>query len=532
MHDEAADTGLDLRGVMRVLRRRLPVLLACVVLVPLAAVVASLLQEDRYTAKATLLFRDPQIDQTLFGSNPPQTGDPTREAATNVQLVSLDVVMEETAKALGGSFTRDSVRDAVEISGAQDADLVTIEATDSDPEMAARIANTFAAEYIEFRRRADRQMINETTRLVERRLAELSSEELDSPTGRVLRKRLEELEILASLQTGNVEQVQVAEPPSERSAPQPMRNGVIGVVLGLMLGIGAALLMDRLDRRLRDPEEAAEIFERPILTLVPEAEALADPDRPLPAAVAEAFRMLRANLRYFNVDSDVRSVIVTSAQPGDGKSTVAWKLASATAATRTRVLLIEADLRRPTLSRWMHQSPRVGLSALLSGQATLADAVTAVRLGEGNGSVPEYELDVIFAGALPPNPDELMESEQMRELLRKAEGDYELVVIDTPPTSFVADAIPLLREASGVLVVIGLDRTSRDAARHLAEQLRNLNARVLGVVINHLRVRGFGYGYGYGYGYYGGSAPGRDGEGQKPEGQRALVRTNGAQTEE
>jgi receptor protein-tyrosine kinase len=398
--------------------------------------------------------------------------------------------------------------------------------------MAARIANTFATEYIEFRRRSDREMIQETTQLVERRLAELSPGELEGPTGRVLQRRLEELEILASLQTGNVEQVQVAEPPEERSAPKPMRNGLIGVVLGLMLGAGAALLLDRLDRRLRDPEEAAEIFERPILTLIPEAEALAEPDRPLPAAVAEAFRMLRANLRYFNVDREVRSVIVTSAQPEDGKSTVAWQLASAAAATGTRVLLIEADLRRPTLSRWMHRAPRVGLSAFLTGQAELDEAVERVKLGEGNGSLPAHELDVIFAGGPPPNPDELMESERMRELLREAESDYELVLIDTPPTSVVADAVPLLREASGVLVVARLDQTTRDAARQLNEQLRNLKARVLGVVINHLRVRGFGYGYGYGYGYYGESVPGRDGDGPTAEGQRALVRTNGAQTEE
>src|SRR5690606_13125193 len=139
------------------------------------------------------------------------------------------------------------------------------------------------------------------------------------------------------------------------------------------------------------------------------------------------------------------------------------------------------------------------------------------------------ELDVIFAGELPPNPDELMESEQMRELLRKAEGEYELVVIDTPPTSVVADAIPLLREASGVLVVTRLDQTTRDAARQLAEQLRNIKARVLGVVINHLRVRGFGYGYSYayGYGYYGESATARNGEGDGAGSQRALVRTDG-----
>ena len=523
--------GLDLRGVARVLHRRLPVLLACVVLVPLAAVVASLLQGDRYTAKATLLFRDRQIDRTLFGSGEVSgSRDPAREAATNVELVSLDVVMDETARALSDGFTRERVREAVEISSGQDSDLVTIEATDSDPRMAAQIANTFAAEYIDFRRRADREMIEETTRLVERRLEGLSPEEREGPTGRVLERRLEELKILSSLQTGNVEQVQVAEPPEERSAPKPARNGLIGVVLGLMLGVGAALLLDRLDRRLRDPEEAAEIFDRPILALIPESQGLAEPGRPVPPAVAEAFRMLRANLRYFNVDREVCSVIVTSAQPGDGKSTVAWRLASAAASTGTRVLLIEADLRRPSLGRWMHRSASVGLGALLSGQAELRDAVETVELGGGNGSAPPHKLDVIFAGPQPPNPDELMESAEMRALLRKAEADYELVVIDTPPTSLVADAVPLLREASGVLVVTLLDQTTRDAARQLNEQLRNVRARVLGVVVNRLRTSRFGDGYGYGYGYYARSAGEANGQ-RSVGGERKLARSEGAQGE-
>jgi receptor protein-tyrosine kinase len=210
--------------------------------------------------------------------------------------------------------------------------------------------------------------------------------------------------------------------------------------------------------------------------------------------------MLRANLRYFNVDHEIRSLIVTSPQPGDGKSTVSWNLASAAASAGTRVLLIEADLRRPALSRWTDQRPKIGLSALLSQQGSIEDAVVKVDFGDVSDVSGSHSVDVIFAGGLPPNPDELMESDRMREVIRAAEAMYGLVVIDTPPTSVVSDAIPLVIEVSGVLVVSRLGRTTRGAAATLAGQLANLNARVLGVVVNGGR-SGDGYGYGYGYSY-------------------------------
>jgi capsular exopolysaccharide synthesis family protein len=500
MREETQAPGLDLRDVIRVLRRRVPVLLIAVIATPAAAVGVSMIQEDQYTAEATLLLRDPQFDQMLFapgGLSP--SSDAEREAATNVELVSLDVVAAGAAEELGREFTRESIRDAIEISGEGEADVISISATAADPDLAAEIANVFASEYIDFRRRADQEMIRETTDLIERRLAALSPSDLEGATGRVLQRRLEELEILASLQTGNVEQVQVAEPPLSRSSPQPVRNGMVGAVLGVILGVGLALLLDRLDRRLREPQEVTDVFDRPALGFVPASDALADASRALPPPVAEAFRMLRANLRYFNIDSDLRSVIVTSPQPGDGKTTVAWNLAKALAAAGSRTLLVDADLRRPTLNRWAQTKSRLGLSELVSNQGSFDEAIIRSGASDTEGAGSRHELHVILAGSLPPNPDELMESTQMLDFLRIAEDKYDLVLIDTPPTSVVSDAIPLIREASGVLVVSRLGHTTRDAARQLAERLRNLEARVLGVVVNNLRAHRSGYGYEYGY---------------------------------
>lgn len=212
--------------------------------------------------------------------------------------------------------------------------------------------------------------------------------------------------------------------------------------------------------------------------------------------------MLRANLRYFNVDRPIRSVLVTSAAPGDGKSTVTWNLAAATAQAGGAVLLIEADLRHPSLASPANDLwPAPGLSNVLSGQTDVSEAIQTTAVGEpSEPSSKGRTMDVLVAGPLPPNPADLVESERMRSLLRDTVGRYDLVVIDTPPTSVVSDAIPLINEVDGVIVVARLGKSTRDSAVHLCHQLEQLNAHTLGIVMNGFRADGAGYGYGYGYG--------------------------------
>jgi capsular exopolysaccharide synthesis family protein len=524
--DRGYEGRIDLRGILTVVRRRFGVIALCALLVPAAALVLSLIQEKEYTATATLLFRDPQLDQKLFGSSfVDDTGDAEREAATNLKLVSLDVVAARTARALGGDFTDGQVSSSIETSSEGQADVVTIEATHTDPRLSARLANTFAEQYIRFRRRADRAKIAEAKRLVQGQLDQLTPEEQATPSARSLRQRLQELQIVTALQTGNAEQVEIAETPTSQSSPRPLRNTAVGAVLGLLLGLAAAFLLERLDRRIRDPEELPEIFGRPTLASIPEVDELASTDTPLSPEASEPFRMLRANLRYFNVEKQVRSVLITSSQPGDGKSTVAWNLAVASASAGIPTLLIEADLRRPSFAQWTRSGVRLGLSGLLSHQGDLDEAVQTLSVGARPGGTRSHTLDVILSGALPPNPDELIDSTRMREIVDEAQLTYQLVVIDTPPTSAVSDAIPLMNAVSGVIVVGRLGRTTRDSAAQLAHQLQNLEARILGVVVNGARRRRGGYGYGYGFDATGSRLWADDNgkaEGKSPEVTRSL----------
>jgi polysaccharide biosynthesis transport protein len=476
------------QDVLRALRRRRGLIILCALLVPLAALGLSLTQDKKWKAEASLLFRDPQFAQQLFGSNfTGDTGDPQRAAATNLELVSLETVADRAARKLGGISGRQLTQQLEVVSESQ-SDVVTIEAIDKNRARAARMANLVASEYVAFRREADQEKVRSAQELVDAKLDALPPEDQAGRLGDALRDRSAELDVLASLQTGNAELVQRAEIPRSPHSPRPLRNTLIGAVLGLLLGVGLALLLDRLDRRLRDPAEIEETFGRPILGRVPVSRALSRGHlSELPLPVSESFRMLRASLRYFTVRGEIRSVVVTSAGAGEGKSTVALGLAMAAASAGTKTLLLEIDLRRPTLGKKLGIEDYAGVSLALAQGLPLDSVVAQVSLSPGMNAASEQRLDVALAGRLPPNPTDLIESERMHELIQQAEREYELVVIDTPPISLISDAIPLVKQVSGVLVVSRLGLLTREGAIQLRDQLRNLDAPFLGIVVNATR---------------------------------------------
>src|SRR3954466_7427730 len=211
------DIGAPL-AVMRVLRRRIGVVLICALLVPAAALAFSLSQEKQYSASASLLFRDPQLDQKLFGSTVfAPSSDPAREAATNAKLASLEVVAARTSKALGGSPAPSDISSRIRVESAGQSDVVSITATDPKPSFAAKLANTFAQQFIAFRRDADRSKVSSAQQLVQEQLKRLTPIERSGAQGGALRQRSEQLQILAALQTGNAELVQPANTPGAPS---------------------------------------------------------------------------------------------------------------------------------------------------------------------------------------------------------------------------------------------------------------------------------------------------------------------------
>jgi len=477
----------------------------------------SLLLERQYSASASLLFRESLFDQQLLGGAPSaRTTDPEREAATNISLVSLPVVARRTATRLPG-LTAEEVENRVEAVPDGESDLVVVSGTDPSPRRAALLANTFATEYIAFRREADQSTIRQALRLVQLRLGspEAGASRQDAAA---LRDRAQQLEVLASLQTGNVELVERAEPPLSPASPRTLLNTGLGLILGLGAGVGIAFVLESVGRRLRDRAEIEDIFDRPLLGAIPESDALAGQGSSaagLPPREREAFQMLRASLQYFNVDAQIKSVVITSAASGDGKSTVSWNLARAAASARLKVLLIDADLRRGGLTADLAMRRAPGLSSVLAGQS-LQDTVLQIKVNTvPNASEDEEFLTLLVAGPLPPNPTDLFESRRLREVLSEAEAAYDLVVIDTAPATVVSDAIRLVKLADGTVVVCRLGETPLSGLVQLRDQLQNLDARLLGVVLNHDDSSDSKYGYGYGYGLADDSGRGSEGGGSR-----------------
>ena len=290
---------------LRVLRRRWMVVLGAIVVVAGLTVARGLSEPKLYVSSASLLFRDPGFDEKLFGTTFfAPSDDPEREAQTNIELVSLDVVAERTAAALGGDYEPEDVTDKIAIAGGGGSNVITVDASDTVAAESARIANTFAREYIEFRRDADRSKIQDAQVLVRSQLSQVSADGV-GPAARTLRDRLDQLDVLASLQTGNAELVQEARPAATTSSPGVVGTAVRGLLLGLLLAGVLVLLIERLDRRLHDPEEAAAILGRPLLGAIAPARGKLRPGE-LSAKESEAFHMLRANLRYLSIDREIR----------------------------------------------------------------------------------------------------------------------------------------------------------------------------------------------------------------------------------
>jgi capsular exopolysaccharide synthesis family protein len=491
------------------LRRRWPLILAVAVIGAAAAYLLANQQAKKYSATSALLFQKSQLDQRLFGNQVvSSTTDPARQAATNLALVELPSVAKLVAAKL--NIPKGRVTSEIAFGSDTQSDVLTVTATDRSPSRAAQIANTYVQQYIVFRQTADQQQLTGAEKTVQTQLAAIPPAERGSALAQSLQSRSYELGLLASLQTGDAEVVQTANPPSSPSSPTPGRDGIIGGVLGLLLGSAIGFMLDRRDRRIKSALEVEEIYGVPVLGMVPESPALRAAGAAGSPRDQDAFRMMRAQLRYFDVDRNIQHVLVTSSASGEGKSIVSLNLARAAAQSDDkRALLIEADLRRPALTGMIGLESVAGLAELVSHSQDLASGLRELVVTPEEGDNPaSTRYDVLLAGATPPNPVELLESKRMADLLDYAATIYDIIIIDTPPIGVVSDPIPLVHQVDGVLVVSRVDYTRRDHAARLMKQLRDLNAHIFGVVINGLQPTAGGYSSYYGYhGYAPDEAP-------------------------
>jgi capsular exopolysaccharide synthesis family protein len=505
-HDN--EQALDLERALSILYRRAPLIVLCVLLVAGSAFAFSEHQTKKYTATASLVFNGAQINQQVAGLQAVSATEPKVQQDTNVKSVELGTTASQTARAIGGNLTARKVKDSLNVSPEGESNIVDVSVIATSPKLAAQIANTYTGQFVDAQRNADRQYFSSALALVQKQLAALSQSQRLGPEGVALQNRAQSLEILAQLQSGNVRVAQAATPPSAASSPKVARNTVLGAVLGLLLGVALAFIRERFDRRIKEPDDLERIFGLPLVGIIPERPAYAqdasddhDEDPALQGSgEMEVFSMLRSRLRYFNVDRDLRLVLVTSAASGDGKTTIVQNLARAAASMGSSVLVIEADLRRPTLAQRLDLRRSPGLADVLISTCTVDHAIqTTWALPPSHDFGRGSTMSVLTAGSPPPNPAELLESHTMEQLLEWAAENYDLVVVDAPPLSVVPDAIPLLQRVHGVLIVSRLGKNTRDGAARMREELTSLGAPMLGVVANGCEPRDTA---GYGYEYY------------------------------
>ena len=285
----------------------------------------------------------------------------------------------------------------------------------------------------------------------------------------------------------------------QKVAPKPVRNVAIAAALGLVLALLSAFLREHFDRRLRSREAVEEHFGVPVIGQIPfdpaskrnkGARILAT------GAGAEAFRSLRVNLEYLGVRRPLGTILVTSASPQQGKTTVTANLAAMIARSGATTIAVEGDLRRPRLHELFGVGVRpVGLTDVLVGSAALKDAIVEVPFA-GDGREGFGKVVLLPSGQLPPNPAELLSSNQMKDLLEKLAAQYNYVLVDSSPVLAVADALGLARTVDGVILVARSNRTNADEANEVRALVDHLDLHFLGLVLTGVRPAA-AYGYGY-----------------------------------
>lgn len=441
--------------------------------------------------------------------------DPVRNAQTQANLARLPAVAERAVAAANvPGMTASGLLGSSNVTPTSGADLLTFSVTNADPPAAARLATAYARAYTSYRRAIDTNTVVSARKDIEQRLHQLGSQgQRGSNLYADLVDKDQQLRTLELLQASNAQLVRPAAGAS-KVQPQPSRNGVLGFVLGIVLGVGLAFLRDTLDTRVRTSVDVEQILGLPLLGRVPEPPRrvrghdgvvmLATPN----SQEAEAIRILATNIEFANLDRQARTIMITSSISSEGKSTLAANLGVAFARAGKRVSLIDMDLRRPYLDRFFlpKGDPTLGASGLthvVLGRSTLEEALVSIPVDD----LPAYQsrngndrgsLELLTTGGGLPNPAEFFASTAITELLADLERRSDIVLIDAPPMLQVSDTIALSGKVDALLVVTHLGLIRRPLLAELRRVLDTAPVVKLGFVLTGVKPED-GYGYGYGY---------------------------------
>ena len=506
---EPRQDGIDLAHYVRQAWRHKWLLLAVVVLIPLATYLVTERQAKVYQATTLMQVASQEINlpnQVVVTASGPSETATIVETSGVARIAARELGQNpNSAAGLLGKI------DASPQGESTEGGFLTITARDSDPKQAARIANAFAAAISQARTDDAIREIDETIATLSkpRPSTTPSTPGGDLATRAELEQQLQQLRAQRGSLSDTTQVIEPATPPGAPISPNTGRNVKLAFVLSLLIAAGLVPLLEAVNRRLRKPEDLEELSDAPLLGSIPDE---AFPGRPPAPYVQEAFQTLRTGLTYFNIDRTLSSVLVASPTRGDGKTTVAANLAVALAQDGRNVIAIDCDLRRPQLATRLGLSDQVnfGVDSVLIDRREVREALVEVEVDGGRLRV--------LPGGLPPNPSVLLGSDAMRMLLSQLTEDADMVIIDTPPLLPVSDAIPLQEQVSGTVLVARMDQTRRDGVRRAGSLVTTAGGNLLGLVATGVQVGGVGggdYAYGYGYGYTAENGAGTNGGGRR-----------------
>lgn len=449
---------MDLQSYLRVLRKRWrTIVTTALVVVGLAALMTALTPKT-YQSKVQFF-----VSTSTSGDNNAALAQGGTFSQARVksytQLLKSPKVLDAAAAKVGPDVKGSSLGAKVTSTVPPDTVLIDVAVTDRKPQQAYKIAKAI---------------------------------------GEVFPGTVSELEKVSEDKPSPVKVTLVQQPVINKAAvaPVPTRNIALGLILGLLLGLGLAVLRERFDNRIRSKDDVEEFTDVSVIGGIPfDADA---PKHPLivradpHSSRSEAFRSLRTNLQFVNAAKHPRVIVMTSSLAGEGKTTTTANLALTMAEAGAKVVLIEGDLRRPRLLRYLGMEGAVGITDVLIDRAELRDVIQ--RFGE-------HELGVIGAGQIPPNPSELLGSDAMRKVLDDLKEHFDYVIIDAPPLLPVTDAAILGAITDGTLLVTASGDVTTDQLQAALDSLDRVNATTLGIVLNKLPRKKGGRYYDYRYQY-------------------------------
>lgn len=514
--EELAD---GLRVAARIVRRRKTSILLFILVVVGAGLAGSALQDPVYESTAELLLESRSA--SLFDQNTGRLVDPSRRIETEIRVLQSRPVQDKVREQIGSA-------PPVSARGVGVTDLIEVSARSGDPQEAARVANAYTEAYIEFRRdSAVNNLLEAVRRLQEQvdqqqahindlqaRLPQRGPSDPLTAQGRaleaqlesavagqqLLRQKIDQIQVDTSLTGGGAQMVTPAEPARTPVEPQPLRTAGVALIIGLVLGLGQAFLFEYLDDTIKTREDLERMIgERAVLGMTPlergrkskDASSIVSLQHPS-SVVAESYRSLRTSIQFAGLGRPLKILQVTSPSSSEGKTTTIANLAVTLAQAGQRIIAVSCDLRRPRLHDFFGLSNDVGFTSILLGQASLAEALQRVPRQD--------RLFFLSAGPTPPNPSELLSSPRTAEVFNALRDQADLVLIDSPPVLPVTDAAVVSRVADGTLVVANAASTTRKAMRATITTLDQVNAPIIGFLLNAVRDEEAPYSY-YRYEY-------------------------------